>query len=771
MKKIILNIFCLLPLCTLLSGCLEDRPPLAQASLAAPSSYFDGVTAVQNLGGFPIAIQVSWHPTPLAVKYRIYGVIQNPTTSLLSFNLIAEVTDPNQSTYIQRDATAILAGTLYTYKVNAVDALGVEDPNVVEKSTVAFEGIGRVDILSSTSARIIVNTAGSFNRLIVLAQPTRLPSTDLSQTASQTFNSSQSTINLNNLKPGTTYSFSVLAQIDDAGDTDGNQVGIKQQTPSDSFGSGNPNEGPNVYQYRSVKLVQAFGDSPHVLNSTTLPGGAPPELDETANPSKAVVKIIPNPFSISNSGKFRVIRVGGLVNSIPPLVAFDTTTATVCAAPVGSPHPASATATACVVCDHSMTKNVSNGDCDLAIGTTPPTFIDKALDPPPRKYYYTITKVTDYTSSNSTIHWPEELPLQNYADFTFAAHVPDSYMALVQRDSVNYDMCKLLNQPSDPRNSNHCAYKGIAATPYTTAGIKVSIPNSDGFYDFGYNIFVDRYALSCNWTRPVGSSTPCGRKEGCFSLGGQVGSYFKSDIASSPFTTPDPASNLFIPSVNITVNDTYASNPLGLFSLQFQGNNCYAAYFSQAALSGNPGATSTPITGASWTSVGRLADLAVSMDDNTQAQTKAQIGKIVRAIATNDPGPLGSTFSDRKRPALTGLSNTQAQALCGLQTSAYGTKRLMRRREYVATTPLPSSGGEPGFSTVSNMNNIANGTLGQTAYVWNAATLGKSDGSYGDGTEAGIGQNPGGCAVANSGRTRVSTNPGYCYVVGNPAAT
>lgn len=777
MVKCFQNLFLALISLLFLTSCLEDRAAEIPLSLQAPVTYFEGIKSLRNLGGYPISIEVQWDPTPVAVRYNIYAVTRDPSTNLLSFNLVDVVNDPTQGTYIHRDSQILIAGNVYTYRVNAVDATGMEDGNLVQKSTVAFEGIQRVDILSKTSARILVSTAGSFSRLRVSAQPTRLPATNITQTVSKTFNSSDASFILDNLKPGTTYTFTANVQIDDQGTSDGNTLGKIEQTASDSFGTGNASEDSTKYQYRNVRLVQAFGDAPNEMNSTSFPGRVPPELTEAVNPHVRLIKIIPNPFSVVHTGKFRVVRVAGVGNTIPSQANFDLTTNAVCQPPQTSPTATSATATACVVCDHNPGRNTSgtvainNGECDLAITSIPPSFIDKAIDPPPRKYFYTITKVNEYSSNGSIIRWPEELPVQNYADFTFAAHVPDKYMVLVQRDSVNYDMCRMLNKATDPRKSNHCAYRGIAATPYTTRGVKINLP--DGYYDFGYNMMIDRHALACNWSRPnPPAAHPCG-PNGCFSLGTNEGasSGFKDDSSASVnYGAPNNLSAAMIPTVNLTTAGI-ASSPLALFNIQSRGNNCYLAYYSQTTLSsGNP-AASPPATllGASWTSVGRLADIAFNMSDTNQAATKNEIAAMVAKVATPDPGPLGgasgtaSLWADRKRPVITGLSNTQAQSLCNFQTSAYGKKRLMRRREFIAVTAFPSTSGEPGFSNQTNLNNIMNGNLGQTLYTWKNDPSGPADGTYGDGTQNGVGQNPGGCAVNNVARGRIDVNPGYCF--------
>lgn len=742
-----------------LVSCLENRPASLVLDLQAPTSWFDGVKSVQNLGGFPVSVQVNWDYSPLAQKYRVYAITMNPVTNSIGFNLIEEISDPFTTSYTHRDATTLSPGLIYTYRVNAVDSLGVEDNNAIQKSTVAFEGIGRVEIVSKTSARVTINSSGSFSSLKVIAHPTRLSPSDLSQDVSLIASSSQNIITLNNLRPGTTYSFKAWVLVNTQGDVDGNDVTVRAQTPSDSYGTGDQNETASSYQYRSVRLVQAFGDAPHALNNATL-ATAPAELDDLSNPSVRMIKIIPNQFSGQHSGKYRVVRTAGIGltgNSAP--LNFNTAATNICKPPTAT---RSATEDSCVVCDHNSSRSpndlsaINNGECDLNINAVPPTFSDKSLSPPPKKYFYTISKVNEFDSQR----WPEELPLNNATEFLFAAHVPDQYMVLVQRDSVNYEMCSMLSKTPDPRKSNRCAYKGIAATPYNTKGVKLELDS--GYYDFGYNLFVDRYALSCNWTRPSAAlPNPCGNSFGCFSIGANNNGTFSGDAANN--STPVQA---YIPTPSFTAGTAYADSPLGLFNLQSRGNNCFARYFDTAEIqSGNPadsrnGAT---VANGAWTSIGALANLGLNLSDSTQVETKNQIKKIVKNIATADPGPLGSNYSDRKRPVITGLTNTQAQSLCNTQSNVYGGKRLMRRRESIVATPLPSLAGEPGFTTLTNLNLISNGTPGQTLYDWSSA----SDGTkIGNGLESGKMLNPGSCSTSTSPALIVS-NPKYCDTTPN----
>jgi hypothetical protein len=80
-------------------------------------------------------------------------------------------------------------------------------------------------------------------------------------------------------------------------------------------------------------------------------------------------------------------------------------------------------------------------------------------------------------------------------------------MVLVHRDSVNYETCQLMGKTSDPFNHQRCTYAGPAGqttySGFTSATRPSPLPlNLDPtYFDFGYNLFVDRFEAGCNWTQ------------------------------------------------------------------------------------------------------------------------------------------------------------------------------------------------------------------------------------------------------------------------------
>jgi hypothetical protein len=88
----------------------------------------------------------------------------------------------------------------------------------------------------------------------------------------------------------------------------------------------------------------------------------------------------------------------------------------------------------------------------------------------------------------------------NYTPVAVTVAIPPDNMILVQRDAANYEMCQLLGKTSDPRNKMRCPYTGLGAIPYNTNPGGTALNLTTGYYDFGYNLFVDRWEAACNWT-------------------------------------------------------------------------------------------------------------------------------------------------------------------------------------------------------------------------------------------------------------------------------
>jgi len=89
--------------------------------------------------------------------------------------------------------------------------------------------------------------------------------------------------------------------------------------------------------------------------------------------------------------------------------------------------------------------------------------------------------------------------------------IPPHDMVLVQRDSANYEMCQRMGASTDPFNHQRCPYAGLGAVPYNAGPGKPALGLSGSYYDFGYNLFVDRWEAACKWTSGACSIGNCYR--------------------------------------------------------------------------------------------------------------------------------------------------------------------------------------------------------------------------------------------------------------------
>jgi hypothetical protein len=579
---------------SVLSGCLKDRD--TQATTSTPNAWFAGVGLVKNLGGYPSAVKVTWAKADRSVLgYNIYSLRTNSSTGSNEWTLVGSV-DDNQTSFT--DSQNLSEGQVYTYKVLAVDALtGGEDENIKQASTVTFYGIAGVTVTGKTTANITLNgSTGAFNEIHIYATPkngggaSALVATAAGNVAS---------VDVTGLRSGVNYKFSARAYMSYLGAEDGNDSYILGQTYSDSFGSGKTND--TSFNYRGALNVQGFGNAPNA----------------TSGPTARQINLTWLPFiSSSSTTKYKVVRSTTTV--------IDTTASTACT---------SSSASSCQVC--TVTGSEYCEDTNVAA--------------PPQTYYYAVTVVK---RDSSGTEYTEELPCQNSADcmnmalYQIKAHVPPDYMALVQRDSANYEMCLNIKAYSDPRHNQRCIYTGLGAVPTTTGPSKSASSYTPGYYDFGYNLFIDRYKVACNWTQ---NSSSCG-PNGCIDILSTIGS-----AIVPPGSGVGDIGNVFY----------------GLQSNWYGQPTCYMK------------------TSSGWKGVG------LSSSNLTSSQTASAV--------TIDPGPTGN----KNRPPLAYMDADGALGVCNSQSTGYGKKRLLRRREYLVASPPAYIQGEPNAITA-------------TSYIFNA---------------------------------------------------
>ncbi|WP_413293379.1 hypothetical protein ACLSU7_18520 [Bdellovibrio sp. HCB185ZH] len=190
-----------------------------------------------------------------------------------------------------------------------------------------------------------------------------------------------------------------------------------------------------------------------------------------------------------------------------------------------------------------------------------------------------------------------------------------------------------------------------------------------GYYDFGYNLFVDRWETGCNWTMQ--------------SQGGKCGT------RSSPGDTTNVDGSCIG-----TSTPTSSQGKLGdvYYQLASGGNYCYrATAFSTA-------------TGTTWTSLSSTLPLA---DGTAQVQ----------GMVTNDPGyyengVINTAILGRRGKINIGINNYNAAQVCSTQSDPnYGTKRLSRQRELVVYSgPALLTGELYAFPSFASFATVYNGT-------------------------------------------------------------
>ena len=456
MKSFAFRLIPMIYVALVLSGCLQE--PVRTAASTSSVSWFEGIKTAKNLGGYPASIKVSWdRPSKPVSGFRVYGLVYDTASKTNKWDILEEPSS-DASSYIHSD---LAAGQIYSYRVRALDIDGAEDSNDKQMSSVAFDGIASARANGKTTATVTLNTStGAFDEVRIYAQPSRTGGT---KTLVATARGNVDTVSITGLHSGVKYKFFASAYMNYLGAEDGNEAFIESQTTSDGFGTGATTD--TTYTYRGVMAVKAVGDAPN----------AP------AEPRARQVSLTWPAFNgAAGTTKYRVIRASASTS-------VDTTTTTACSSGVSS---------SCIVsCTNS--------------GSGPQTCVDTTVAAPPMTYHYVITLLKSDSATGEV--WVEELPLANASDFYVRVTIPSAYMVLVQRDAANYDMCAILGTTPNPRKHQRCTYSGVGATPYNSGPGKPALSFDNGYYDFGYNLLVDRFKTACNWTR---NSSACGAN-GC----------------------------------------------------------------------------------------------------------------------------------------------------------------------------------------------------------------------------------------------------------------
>lgn len=525
-------------------------------------------------------IKISWSAASSA---QVVGYRIYEISATGTYTAIQQV-DSTITTYRH---TGLTLGSTHTYMVKAIDGSGDVDTNTVVKSAFTFGGASSVTATDLTTMTVHFTPTSAVAGINIYYKAARASTWTLAGTTTN----SASSYSVTGLNSGTTYQFKVMA-YNDSNIEDTNLQTVSGQTYSSSY---NP-PAPYTAKYAGFILAQAFGAAP----------GAP------TPPTSREINLVWAAFSGSGSAPaYALVRTTSGST-------LDMTTTTACT---------SLTTSSCRVC--------------TVTGSGPQSCVDSNIAASPAVYDYAVSLL-------SATNWPEELPTSiSDRKFRITVPVPPTNMVLVQRDSVNYEVCKIMGKTPDPLNKQRCAITGnsmIGSIPYNTnpGGSPLNLSNT--YYDFGYDLFVDRWESACNWT-PVA---------GTYSGQTNNGMCGASKTSGNCYGTATPDSTIGV-----------------------EGN----VYYN----------TSTSIcyyrTASAWIS-------AASASSLTSAQRSV--------MSTIDPSAQGGY-----RPPLAFITQTSSSLVCSSNVdSYYGAKRLLRRREFIAAAAFAKFPGEPNYlddTTISTL--------------------------------------------------------------------
>jgi len=598
-----------------LPACLDRKQAIVAGAKSASSSTtgFTGAISAANLPSDGLSILINWSAASAPyVSYNVYSVdINGNMTPVRTLIPLA------QTSWAQ---TGLTSGQMYSYIVQAVKADGVTtDGNQNTVSALAYAGVNKTGGSSGVGvnqATVNFTAVGSQGQGVVIncTNPNGVAKATLS-----VFSTTATGATLTGLYSGTTYTCTVNAIYNNFWGNivnDSNAITTSFQTISLSYlVTAAPYISPpnNQGAYNGVILVQAYGDAPKAPTASNAPAAiATPVPGITTRQVSITWKHFTgvNPWT----AQYRLVRVqqGGVLN-------------------MNASNPCTiATTVSCQVCISSSGTNAVSRTC--VDGST-------SIAQSPMRYEYAVSMIIDPTLNPPLA---EELPTtKSDAPFRVLVPIPPQNMALVQRDSVNYEICTYMGLITDPLNRQRCTYNGLGSIPYNTGAFgstaQISILNGSGVadnsgtaYDFGYNLFVERWESGCNWSPSAasGGTGMCGvgaTPQDCFGL-----------VAGPP-------------AGGVGVNGNVFYDPFTTFCYVKQGGTWYAS------------------------------------NNTTMAAPSMAI------MRTNSPDQVS------RRPPLS-MYTTQLQAanFCSATIDPnYGQMRMMRRREYAAAVAFQHVAGDP----------------------------------------------------------------------------
>lgn len=482
--KLLLSFFRAALFGLLLSGCFDSVDSEGtQPSIGdyITSEHFKGAKSARNV---ITGVEISWdqvHPSKIVNAYRIYRVQGESKTLLATLG-----SDAN--TYIH---SGLISGVRYSYIVKAVDPGNEEDKNENMVSAYAWSGLNNVQASSNTSISIsfprepsganiyiFLSGEGKGRELVAILDDAEV--SQGSYTLSQWEDGEL-------LKPGASYEVSAELCIPDYVDEndncvlDGNTKTFTVFTESYGYDS-TPTGGP---AWNGIAALRAFGYSPG-----TQPQSTSNDPEQTMTPSEAQVELGFLPFNLPN----------GMLDSMYRYVVFRF-----------GEDEVFATNTLTRACPQTFNANTSLDPCVIADNIHPTNdfsdgmyhIVDKtvaassSVSTPPRYRYLVALKHLSEPNNEAT-GYVEGLAQNRLKNFSHLTPIPPKDMVLVQREAVNFEVCRIqYNIAPDPFNHNRCGSPEVGGTPYNSSPGNSALNLPSGFYDFGYNLFVDRYPLAC----------------------------------------------------------------------------------------------------------------------------------------------------------------------------------------------------------------------------------------------------------------------------------
>lgn len=351
--------------------------------------------------------------------------------------------------------TNLTANTWYNFLVKAIDASGNTDSNQVIKSAFTYPGVSNAIVGGTNNITV---TYPSLTNQALGIQISAIAHGSVFQTVTALPTSSSYTFTA--LNSGTNYTFQVKAFFG-TNYLDSNTTTVSARTT-------------DIANAKAVGFIyaRAVGPAPNAVDGETV-----------ARITIAWQNFTGTYYPVVTYHIYRVVA-GGLLDPTSPLFCTPTTTLS-CE----------------VICDTATSR----------LTTTLNSCTDNSVGVSPVAYDYYVT----YGLTNNSVSYLEDPPLIA-GKVIKRVQVPPTNMVLVDRDTVNFELCRNLSKTSDPLNHYTCAYTGLGATSNATAGT---------VFDLGYSFFIDRFEAACNWTRSAsGGMCGAGASAGdCFGSGSPAG--------------------------------------------------------------------------------------------------------------------------------------------------------------------------------------------------------------------------------------------------------